>query len=724
MAESLGTAVLTLTADAAPLEAQMAATEAATRSRMARAASTMQAAGTKMVSAGAGLTKGLTLPLAAVGVVAGKMSIDFDRSMRNVNSIAQLPEPQFRSLSDSVLELAGKTAQAPKTLADGLYDLVSSGFDAKESLYILERSAKAATAGLTTTEVSTKAVAAVLNAYRLPASQAGDVSDTLFRTVDKGVISFEALASEIGDVLPFASSLHVPLEDVGASIATMTKAGISAPETMTRIKAVMVAMLKPSKDLSETIHNLGYESGSSMIEALGFQGSLDAIAKATGGSKDEMAKLFPNVRALGGALALTGENSRNAGEDLKSLRDHSGATERALSQQSKSVAFQWQQMTAKLSAAAIKIGNAILPTLVPIVMALADGLVWLMTAFDGLPGPMKTAILSFGVAAALIGPVLMVVGKLTQGLGVLIGVLPRVAAAFRIVSAALMANPYLLLAAATIAIGVLIVTHWSQIRDWLVGAWNWIKDRAAAIWNGLKDFFARWWPLVVGIMSGGLLLLPALFIKHFDKVKGVVSGALGAIVGFVRGLPARAVAALSALGGVLAGVAKSAWALFYNATVGRTVALLEFVGGLPGRILNAVGDLGSLLFDAGKAVISGLIDGVKSMLDDLFGLVGGIADKIASIKGPLPEDRKLLIPHGRAIIEGLQKGLNAQLSVLMPEMGGVAPRVADAVSGVGPSVHNQVRVYIGDEEITGRVRTVIDRVDREKSLAYGAGAAR
>jgi hypothetical protein len=67
---------------------------------------------------------GQTAKVAAIGgvaaltaVVAGsvKVAADFDKSMRNVNSIAGLNEKQFRALSKSVLELSGKTAQAPKT---------------------------------------------------------------------------------------------------------------------------------------------------------------------------------------------------------------------------------------------------------------------------------------------------------------------------------------------------------------------------------------------------------------------------------------------------------------------------------------------------------------------------------------------------------------------------------------------------------------------------------
>ncbi|MGH9337233.1 MAG: phage tail tape measure protein, partial [Vicinamibacteria bacterium] len=318
------------------------------------------------------LARRAVLPAGLAIGAAVKTTVDFEKGMRNVNSIAQLSESQFQSLNKSVLELAGPTAQSPKVLTEGLYDLVSSGFDADESMQILEKSARAATAGLTTTEVSTKAVAAVLNAYRLPAKQAGDISDVLFRTVDRGVITFEELSTNIGDVLPFASSLGVDLRQVGASVATMTKAGISAPETMTRIKNVMVAMLKPSEGLKAAFGELGVSSGEALIKQEGFQGALEALIGTTDGSKESVAALFPNIRALGGALALTGNNAKAAGEDLQGMSQAGGATSRALSQQSKSLAFQWQRLRAQAEVLGIQFGSKLIPLFSDLVGILSD----------------------------------------------------------------------------------------------------------------------------------------------------------------------------------------------------------------------------------------------------------------------------------------------------------------------------------------------------------------
>ena len=389
-------------------------------------------AGDKMASAGGKLTRAVTLPVLGVGIAAGKVAVDFDKSMRNVNSIAQLPEPQLERLEGKVLDLGGKTAQAPRTLAEGLYDLVSSGFDADESMGILGKSARAATAGLTTTEVSTAAVAAELNAYHLPARKAGEISDQLFETVNRGVITFEELATNIGDVLPFASSLDIGMEQVGASISTMTKEGIQAPETMTRVKNVMVAMLKPGKDLSKAIKETGAESGEALVKQKGFQGGLEALVGTTDGTKQAISTLFPNIRALGGVLALTGKNSKTAREDLAAFGDTSGATSKALKEQSKSVAYEVNELKAELEATAIEAAPPFLEAGKEIIGTLGG----MAGAFKDLSPSTKTTAIDIALAGAALGPLLSIGGNLLKVYGGVYTALDKVALGIRKASAA------------------------------------------------------------------------------------------------------------------------------------------------------------------------------------------------------------------------------------------------------------------------------------------------
>ena len=351
---------------------------------------------------------------AAVGIVAVgyamvksvESAAKFDSAMRNVNSIARLSETQYKSLSKSVLELSGKTAQAPITLAKGMYDLVSSGFDAKESLLILESSAKAASAGLTTAEVATGAVAAVLNAYKRPAADAAEVSDDLFQTVNLGVLSFDALASSIGDVLPFAQAVGVPLKQVGAAVATLTKAGISAPEAMTRIKGALSALISPSTAMKEAFNKLGVASGEELISKTGsLQGALQALTGTVGNNKSAVAKLFPDIRGLSAALLTTGQNAKSANVDLAAFGDTTGATDRVLEEQKKGVDYQVQLIKAQLSQLGVQIGGALLPGLTMLLSNTTATLSAMRGDFSGFGlgvlGTVRAIVSGIGTAASV-----------------------------------------------------------------------------------------------------------------------------------------------------------------------------------------------------------------------------------------------------------------------------------------------------------------------------------
>lgn len=317
-----------------------------------------------------GTAKSLGAAVGLAGVAGGviaatKTVVGFDQSMRNVNSIAGLSERKFQKLSASVNNLAGPTAQAPQTLADGLYQIVSSGFKAGDGLKILKASAVAATAGLTDTETATTAVVGALNAYHLKARDAKAVSDDLFQTVNLGVLSFKDLAQGIGPVLPFASKLGINLKQVGAMTATLTKAGVPAAEAFTYQKGAMVGLIKPTDQLAAVYKKLGVASGAELVHKTGsFQAALESLYKAVGSNTQAFAKLFPDIRGMTAAFAVTGKGAAGAKADLLAFANTSGATNKVFKEQSKSAAVQWRRMISDLQSGAIDLGRKVLPEVV------------------------------------------------------------------------------------------------------------------------------------------------------------------------------------------------------------------------------------------------------------------------------------------------------------------------------------------------------------------------
>ncbi|MFN3652231.1 MAG: phage tail tape measure protein [Armatimonadota bacterium] len=112
---------------------------------------------------------------AALAPLAGatKTAMDFDAAMRSVDSILRTTPAEFDRLKQSVQEMSRdpRVTKGPTDLANGLYDIVSAGFEGQEALDILRRSAIGATAGLTETAVAADALTSVLASKRVYGSR-------------------------------------------------------------------------------------------------------------------------------------------------------------------------------------------------------------------------------------------------------------------------------------------------------------------------------------------------------------------------------------------------------------------------------------------------------------------------------------------------------------------------------------------------------------------------
>jgi TP901 family phage tail tape measure protein len=346
---------------------------------------------------------------ATVGAAAG-----FDARMRNVNSITQTSDGALRALGSTTLALSRELPQSANTLAEGLYDIASSGFQGAKGIEVLDASARAASAGLTTTANSAQAIAGSLNAYGLSAASAKDVSDTLFQTVNLGVLSFGDLTQGIGQVIGTAAAAGVSLDQMGQAIATMTLAGSQPAEAFTQLNQLLSQIITPSKALAGVFADLGYESGAAALKSKGLTGVMADIQRVTGGDVTQVSKLFVDIRSLRGALGLMTDQGHLYGRTVRewdAAHKGAGATARALAEQMKAVSAQWQLFTNRAAAAGITTGTLLLPA----VLDLLTGVQGL--AHDAMPGlnaglhavqPLAAAV------AGIFGDIFQILGEILQ----------------------------------------------------------------------------------------------------------------------------------------------------------------------------------------------------------------------------------------------------------------------------------------------------------------------
>src|SRR5437763_1685551 len=129
----------------------------------------------------AGLAAGAAL--VGVGIAAVKTSADFQTTMTQTQALAGLTAQDAQMAQTAIMGMSTAIGQTPQQLADGLYYIASAGFNAKDSLTLLDLSARAAAVGNTQTEVTANALTATLSAYGMSADKATGIMDQMVASV-------------------------------------------------------------------------------------------------------------------------------------------------------------------------------------------------------------------------------------------------------------------------------------------------------------------------------------------------------------------------------------------------------------------------------------------------------------------------------------------------------------------------------------------------------------
>ncbi len=272
--------------------------------QMERMSAKFKKAGIVMMAVGAALGGGL--------IALAKGAADFDMAMREVNTMLLLSQTEFQALSDDVKDLAYDLGVNAVESAQALYQAISAGVPKDNVIEFLRIATQAAIGGVTDTTVAVDGLTTVINAFKLPMSEAQAVADAMFTTVKGGKATFEELSASMSLAMPTAAALGVGYKEVLATVASLTKQGVPTAQAFTQIRASMVALLKPTAEMETLLKKAGYESGRAMLKALGYRGALDALTVAAAGNDAVLAKAFGSVEALGVVFGITGANARMA----------------------------------------------------------------------------------------------------------------------------------------------------------------------------------------------------------------------------------------------------------------------------------------------------------------------------------------------------------------------------------------------------------------------------
>ena len=128
------------------------------------------------------------------------------------------------------------------------------------------------------------------------------------------------------------TTVKVEFDEVGAALAGMTQLGTDPATAATQLSAFFSQLLKPADNAKEAAKDigLGFDKMLDTLKNKGLPAVLDLIKSKLKGNEDQMAKVFPNIRALRAVLALAAEDGGKVAGVFDRLSDSTGSLDTTL----------------------------------------------------------------------------------------------------------------------------------------------------------------------------------------------------------------------------------------------------------------------------------------------------------------------------------------------------------------------------------------------------------
>lgn len=285
----------------------------------------------KMTEVGKTMTTAVSVPVAALGVTAIKMSGDFEAAMNAVRAVTGASGAELQSMTEIAKELGATTKFSATDAANALEFLGMAGFSAADATAalpgVLDLAASSGMDLARTADIASN----ILTGFGLSVDEMGRAGDVLAKTVTSANVDMEMLGESFSYVAPTASAAGMSIEEAAAAIGILGNAGVQGSMAGTALNTAISRLLNPTGAAAKTLAELGVETVDSAGKMRGLADILEDL-EAGGADVTDMITIFgleagPKLQALLSAgsdelRTLTGEleNAEGSAKKMAEIR--------------------------------------------------------------------------------------------------------------------------------------------------------------------------------------------------------------------------------------------------------------------------------------------------------------------------------------------------------------------------------------------------------------------
>ncbi len=296
-----------------------------------------------------------------IGVASVKMASTFDKGMREVNTLLQLPEAGFKTLKEDLLDFSQEMGITANEVVPALYQAISAGVPRDNVFQFLEIAGKTAIGGVTSLEVAVGGLTSVTNAYGRDSLSASKAADIMFTAMRLGTTTIGELSASLFNVVPIAAATGVEFDQVAAAMTALTLQGVPTTVAATQLRGAIQALSAPTKTQRKLMNELGLDFSATRLAQIGLSEAFREAIEATDGDMSVLRELIGSVEGLQAVLALGGKQAETFTEILEEMGEAGGAVEAAFEQMEETTARKFEEMKTNIDLLMIKLGDRLLP---------------------------------------------------------------------------------------------------------------------------------------------------------------------------------------------------------------------------------------------------------------------------------------------------------------------------------------------------------------------------
>lgn len=584
----------------------------------------LKAIGDHIADVGEKLTKTATAAVGAFGAISVKTFYDVDDALDIVAKKTGATGEALEAMEGIASGIATSIPTDFETAAAAVGEVNTKfGATGDELEYLSTQFVKFADLNDTEVSGSVDKVQKALAAFGKDSKSAGTLLNVLNKTAQDTGVSVDKLEDGLVQNATAFDEMGLSVWQSVSFMGQLEKSGANAETVMQGMRKALKNATKEGKDMNTALYELqnAILNGTSDMDGLTY--AYDLFGK----SGDQIYGALKNgsldFKDVAQSATILANSTDSVTDTYKNLEDGSGQVKVA---------------TNNMKDALKEIGKTISETLAPYIQKASDKLKDFAKWWKNLSPGVKDTILKIGGLIAILGPALIIIGKVATGVSALIGVFTACKAFIvgSMIPAITGLGSTLTASLAPIAAVVLAITAVIAI----IKNWDAIVEVAQELWQGFCDFMLNIintigdaWNDFVNFLSGLIEEFVGFWSEAWDSIKQFFSDIWASITQIASD-------AWNAITGFFAGVGQwfsdrftEAW----NAVTGIFGRLGEFFQGVWDTIVSIFSEIGTAVGDAiggaVKNVINFVLSGAINIINGFIGMINGAIKIINKIPG-------------------------------------------------------------------------------------------